>query len=64
MSIRTLNLEADVCEQEHVHEDVVDGVRKQSKLVKSKKVGKEAIYSLADEHVATILKNGMEHIEE
>ena len=37
---------------------------KQSKLVKSQKVGKEAIYSLADEHVATILKNGMEHIEE
>ncbi len=39
-------------------------ILKQSKLVKSKKVGKEAIYSLADEHVATILKNGMEHIEE
>ena len=123
MSIKELNVEAEVCELQHVHEGVVDDVRmkmpddekltdladlykifsdatrvkilyyllnselcvcdmaslldmnspavshhlrilKQSKLVKSKKVGKEAIYSLADEHVATILKNGMEHIEE
>ena len=115
--------EAEICEQTHVHEELVDGVRmcmpdddklmdladlykifsdktrikilyyllnaelcvcdmaslldmnspavshhlrilKQSKLVKSKKVGKEAIYSLADEHVEKILKNGMEHIEE
>ena len=123
MSIKELNVEAEVCDLQHVHEGVVDDVRmkmpddekltdladlykifsdatrvkilyyllnselcvcdmaslldmnspavshhlrilKQSKLVKSKKVGKEAIYSLADEHVATILKNGMEHIEE
>lgn len=123
MSEKDLTIEADVCEQQHVHEELVDGVRmrmpddetlmeladlykifsdktrikilyyllgaelcvcdmaslldmnspaishhlrilKQSKLVKSQKVGKEAIYSLADEHVATILKNGMEHIEE
>ncbi len=123
MTVKGLNIEADLCEIEHVHEGVVSDVRmkmpseekmsdlanlykifsdatrikilyylleselcvcdmaslldmnspavshhlrilKQSKLVKSKKAGKEAIYSLADEHVATILKNGMEHIEE
>lgn len=37
---------------------------KQSKLVKYRREGKTIFYSLADDHVVTILAQGMEHIEE
>ena len=37
---------------------------KQSKLVKFRREGKTVFYSLADDHVVTILAQGMEHIEE
>ena len=37
---------------------------KQSKLVKSRREGKSIFYSLADEHVKTIIAQGMEHINE
>ena len=39
-------------------------VLKQSKLVKYRREGKAVLYSLADGHVTTILKQGLEHIEE
>ncbi|MDO4284410.1 MAG: metalloregulator ArsR/SmtB family transcription factor [Eubacteriales bacterium] len=39
-------------------------VLKQSKLVKSRRDGKQVLYSLADAHVATIIAQGREHIEE
>ena len=39
-------------------------VLKQSNLVKSRKDGKRVIYSLADDHVNTILSQGMDHINE
>ncbi|WP_037343510.1 metalloregulator ArsR/SmtB family transcription factor [Ruminococcus sp. FC2018] len=39
-------------------------VLKQARLVKYHKVGKSVIYSVSDEHVATILSMGMEHISE
>lgn len=39
-------------------------VLKQSNLVKSRKEGKRVIYSLADDHVNTILSQGMEHVNE
>lgn len=39
-------------------------VLKQNKLVKNKREGKSVIYSLADEHVISILSQGMEHILE
>lgn len=39
-------------------------ILKQSKLVKSRRDGKSMFYSLADEHVQTILEMGLEHIEE
>ena len=39
-------------------------VLKQARLVKYRKVGKSVIYSVSDEHVATILSMGMEHISE
>lgn len=37
---------------------------KQAKLVKYRREGKTIFYSLADDHVVTILAQGMEHIEE
>ena len=39
-------------------------ILKQSKLVKSRREGKSMFYSLADDHVRTIVSQGMEHIEE
>jgi len=37
---------------------------KQSKLVKGRREGKSVLYSLADEHVRTIIRQGMEHVAE
>ena len=39
-------------------------ILKQSRLVKNRREGKSVFYSLADDHVLTILSQGMEHIEE
>ncbi len=39
-------------------------ILKQSKLVKSRREGKSVFYSLADQHVRTIIAQGQEHIEE
>ena len=39
-------------------------VLKQARLVKYRKSGKTVYYSLADDHVYTILQQGMNHIEE
>ena len=39
-------------------------VLKQAKLVKSRREGKQIIYSLDDGHIASIMKMGMEHIME
>ncbi len=35
-----------------------------SKLIKYRKEGKNTFYSVADSHVRTILRQGMEHFEE
>lgn len=37
---------------------------KQARLVKYRREGKSAIYSISDDHVYTILNMGMEHISE
>ena len=37
-------------------------ILKQARLIKSRRDGKTVFYSLADDHVATLLRNGMEHI--
>ena len=37
---------------------------KQSKLVKYRREGKTVFYSLADDHVRSILDQGMEHVAE
>jgi ArsR family transcriptional regulator len=39
-------------------------ILKQSKLVKSRRDGKSVFYSLADDHVRTIIAQGLDHIEE
>ena len=39
-------------------------ILKQAKLVKSRREGKSVFYSLADDHVRTIINQGMEHVEE
>lgn len=37
---------------------------RRAKLVKTRRDGKSVFYSLADDHVRTIIKQGMDHIEE
>ena len=39
-------------------------ILKQNNLVKSRRQGKSIFYSLADDHVRTIISMGREHIEE
>jgi len=39
-------------------------ILKQAHLVKYKRVGREVIYSLADDHIKTIFDQGLEHVEE
>ncbi|MCF0115917.1 MAG: helix-turn-helix transcriptional regulator [Erysipelotrichaceae bacterium] len=39
-------------------------ILRQNKLVNSRRVGKSIFYSLADDHVRTIINQGLEHIEE
>lgn len=39
-------------------------ILKNGRLVKGRREGKQIIYSLADEHVRTIISMGREHIEE
>ena len=39
-------------------------ILKQNKLIKNRRDGKQVFYSLADDHVQTIIGQGMEHILE
>lgn len=39
-------------------------ILKSNKLIKSRRDGKSVIYSLADNHVRTIISQGMDHIDE
>ena len=39
-------------------------ILKQARLVRNRREGKQIYYSLADEHVRTIIGQGMDHIEE
>ena len=39
-------------------------ILKQARLIKNRREGKQVYYSLADDHVTTILAMGLEHIEE
>lgn len=37
-------------------------ILKQAQLIKARRSGKTIFYSLADDHVATLLRQGMEHV--
>lgn len=39
-------------------------ILKQAKLIKSRREGKNIIYQLADDHVVTIMRQGVDHILE
>lgn len=39
-------------------------ILKQSKLIKARRDGKSMFYSLADDHVKSIIYQGLEHVEE
>lgn len=39
-------------------------ILKQMHLIKYRRVGKNILYSLADDHVRTILEMGLEHVQE
>ncbi len=39
-------------------------ILKQSKLVKGRRDGKQIYYALADDHVRSIIDQGLEHVEE
>ena len=39
-------------------------ILKTARLIRARRDGKTVFYSLADDHVATLLRNGMEHIDE
>ena len=39
-------------------------ILKNAKLVKSRREGKQVFYFLADDHVRTIINQGLDHIEE
>jgi len=38
-------------------------ILRNSRLVKFRKEGKNALYSISDDHVATIFREGLEHVE-
>lgn len=64
--------EAEVCvcdlaEALHMTDSAVShqlNILKRNKLIKSRRSGKSVFYSLADNHVRTIISQGMEHLEE
>lgn len=39
-------------------------ILKNAKLIKARRMGKSMLYSLADDHVQTIIRMGREHVEE
>lgn len=57
----------EICDEIEMNQSAVSHqlkALKNAKLVKSKRDGKAIIYSLADDHVKTIIAMGKEHIEE
>lgn len=58
---------SEICEDIEMNQSAVSHqlkLLKSSKLVTSKREGKSMMYSLADNHVKTIIAMGIEHIEE
>ena len=58
---------SEICDDLEMNQSAISHqlkILKAAKLVKSRRDGKTMIYSLADDHVKTIIAMGMEHIEE
>lgn len=58
---------SDICEKTEASQTAVSHqlrVLKQNRLVKYRRDGKKMIYSLADNHVLTIINCALEHVEE
>ena len=58
---------SEICEDLDMNQSAVSHqlkILKTSKLVASRREGKSMIYSLADDHVKTIIAMGKDHIEE
>ncbi len=56
-----------ICEDVEMNQSAVSHQLKAlrvAKLIKSRRAGKSILYSLADDHVKTIIAMGKEHIEE
>ena len=57
----------EICEDLEMNQSAVSHqlkILKVSRLIRSRREGKAMIYSLADDHVKTIIAMGIEHIEE
>ncbi|MBQ6386292.1 MAG: helix-turn-helix transcriptional regulator [Lachnospiraceae bacterium] len=57
----------EICEDLQMNQSAVSHqlkILRTSKLIRSRREGKAVIYSLADDHVKTIIAMGKEHIEE
>lgn len=57
----------DIAEALHMTQSAISHqlkILKQNKLIKSRREGKSIFYSLADDHVKTIIAQGMDHILE
>ena len=58
---------SDICADLEMNQSAISHqlkLLKTAKLVASRREGKQMIYSLADEHVRTIIAMGVEHVEE
>ena len=58
-----MNQNEDLCEIHHPHPDKVQDALLH-RLVKFRKEGKEAWYSLDDDHVVKLINQGLEHVRE
>ena len=64
--------EAEVCvcdlaEALHMTQSAIShqlAILRNSRLVKARREGKQVFYSLADDHVRTIIQQGLDHVEE
>ena len=57
----------DIAEALHMNQSAVSHqlkILKNAKLIKNRREGKQVFYSMADDHVSTILAMWLEHIEE
>ncbi|MBR5336357.1 MAG: winged helix-turn-helix transcriptional regulator [Lachnospiraceae bacterium] len=57
----------DICEEVGMQQSAIShqlSLLKQNRLVKTRREGKSIYYSLLDSHILTIIKQGLDHINE